>query len=196
MQTNEFKKSMFGLDKKAVFSYLDTLSRDLENKLRIKDDEIRKLKKDISDTKLLLDASEAEFNDFKEHSKNEAEAFMKSSQEELRLEKESARKTYDELWDKYNSLLAEYTNETGKISGAILRAENAANEIIGNATYKANEIIEAANLESARIIDDANKKADVEEKKYKRTKADVSDFTYDIKRLLDKLSTDIKDKID
>ena len=31
--------------------------------------------------------------------------------------------------------------------------------------------------------------------RYKRTKADVEDFTYDVKKLLDKLTSDIKEKL-
>ena len=196
MQTNEFKKSVFGLDRKAVFAYLDTLARDLENKLRTKDDDIKKLKKELAVSKAGLEECQAEFESFKETTKNEFEVYMQNSQIELRSQQETARIAHDKLTDKYNSLLAEYTNEAGKISGAILKAESAAEEIVSTASYKANEIAEEAKAEAERIIADAIKKVDIEKEIYRKTKADVSDFTYDVKRLLEKLTTDIKGKID
>ena len=196
MQTNEFKKSLFGLDSKAVFSYLDTLARDLENKLRSKDDDIKKLKKELSDTKYSLEACQIEYNAFKEASKNEFDVYVQNSKIELRTNQEIARKSYDALSDKYNSLLAEYTNEAGKISGAILKAENAAEEIISTASFKSDEITNLAKIEAEKILTEATKKAEIELEVFRKTKADVSDFTYDVKRLLEKLTSDIKDKID
>ena len=52
MQVNGFKKSVFGgLKKTEVLMYLEQMSRDVETKIRNKDDDIRELKKELSDKK-------------------------------------------------------------------------------------------------------------------------------------------------
>ena len=46
------------------------------------------------------------------------------------------------------------------------------------------------------MLEEARRKVDVEKERYKKQKADVTDFTYDIKKLMEKLTSDLKEKLD
>ena len=195
MQTNEFKKSVFGgLDSKSVFSYLDTLAKDLEGKLRTKDDDIRELKLKLHESQSNLASFQDEFETFKETTKRELESALNSTKKEFDDYKVFSQNSYSALEIKYNSLLSEYEKEMGRISGAILMAENAATEITEKANHKAGEILSEAEYKAEKLLLEAKTKTDAEKDRYKKAKADVSDFTYDIKKLLDKLGGEIKDK--
>lgn len=191
MHDNGFKKSLFGLNSKQVMLYLDGLSNDVEKKFKMKDDDIKDLKSKISDKETELDAllkkleeTETELENLKESSEKEIEDLKKAHQLEISELKIDFNRELAELNEKFLYLKNETDKEKDKISAAILNAEETAKKIIEDAQTKGEDIIAKA-----------SKKADEEKLKLKQTKADVTDFTSDIKKLLEKLNTDIKDKL-
>ncbi len=191
MQNNGFKKSLFGLNGKQVTEYLDTLSSDIEKKLKMKDDDIKSYKKQVADKEALIDElsekleqAENALEAQKEEFENEKEELKKAHNLEISELKIEFNRELAELNEKMSSLRQETEHERDKISSAILNAENTAKNIIEEAKAKGND-----------ILDEAQKKVENEKQKFNKTKADLSDFTYDVKRLLDKLNSDIKDKL-
>jgi cell division septum initiation protein DivIVA len=172
MQVNGFKKSLFGFNKKEVLSYMETMSKDVEDKIRNKDDDIKELKNQLIEKNTAINNYAKDLESQKITFEAELEALKNE------FENERAK-----LTSKYEALKEEFSIEKLKIGKAILAAEESATEILINAKETANEIIE-----------EAKRKAETEKEKYRQSKADVSDFTYDIKKLLDKLTADIKDK--
>lgn len=191
MQNNGFKKSLFGLNGKQVMEYLDTLSGDVEKKVKMKDDDIKSLKsrlsakeKEAMSLEEKLEEAQAELEKIKTESEKELSELKNAHQLELSELKLEHNKELAEINEKLSELKAESSKERDKISSAILNAENTAKKIIAEAQIKSDELIE-----------NAQKKAELEKMKLNQTKADVSDFTYDIKKLLEKLNTDLKDKL-
>ena len=191
MQSNGFKKSLFGLNGKQVMEYLDVLSGDVEKKIKMKDDDIKALKNQLSgkENEVIsleekLEEAETAFEKLKEESEKEIEEMKKSHQLEISELKIEFNRELAELKEKLSEMQTEISKEKEQISSAILNAESAAKKIIAEAQLKSEEIVE-----------EALQKAEAEKMKLNQTKADVSDFTYDIKKLLEKLNTDIKDKL-
>lgn len=173
MQVSGFKKTFFGFDAKEVISYMETTSKDIETKFRNKDDEIRDLKNKVAQKNAAVDICTRDLESQKTAFESEI-AMLKAGYEKEKLE----------LISKYERLETEYSIEKLKIGKAILSAEESATELINKAKETANEIVK-----------EAYQKAEAQKEKYRQSKADVSDFTYDIKKLLDKLTSDIKSKI-
>ena len=76
----KFKRSMFGLSKKEVVSYIDSISRSIEDKLFKKDTEISGLKKDIDVLKLEKQALQNEIDAFAEDKKKISDIFLKAEE--------------------------------------------------------------------------------------------------------------------
>lgn len=185
MQVNGFKKSLFGLKKTEVLSYLDTLAKDLETKIRNKDDDIRELKKELSDKKDQLKALAEELEQQKKSCEEQLQAQKAEFSEKTEQLKAEFSKEKEALSEKLNDLKLQFTVEKEKIGRALVSAEETANAIIAD-----------ANVAAEQLIAEAKRKADIEKERYKKSKADVSDFTYDIKRLMEKLTADLKERLD
>ena len=191
MQNNGFKKSLFGLKGSQVMTYLDELSSDIEKKLKMKDDDIKSLKKEvaareetISGLEEKLEEAENALEAYKAEAQAKEEELKKAHQAELSELKIEFNRELAEIHEKMTELRDETNREREKISSALLNAENAAKKIV-----------EEAKEHGEDLIREAEKKVDAMKAKYNKTKADVSDFTYDVKKLLDKLTDDIKDKL-
>lgn len=191
MQNNGFKKSLFGLNGKQVMEYLDTVSSDIEKKVKMKDDDIKALKNEVKLKEERITVLEEKLEELenantalKEEYEKEIENLKNAHQLEISEIKIEHNKELVAINDRINQLQEETKNEKDKISSAILNAENTAKNIIAQAQLKGEELLEIA-----------AKKVEAEKAKLNKTKADVSDFTYDIKRILEKLNNDIKDKL-
>ncbi|MBQ2764817.1 MAG: hypothetical protein IJF43_07260 [Firmicutes bacterium] len=53
-----------------------------------------------------------------------------------------------------------------------------------------------AQKQADEMVEEAKRKVDVEKERYKKQKADVTDFTYDIKKLMEKLTADLKERLE
>ena len=191
MKKTGFKKSLFGFNNKEVISYMDELSKDIEKKLRMKDDDIKGLRKENfekDETIANLEGKVEELEEKIETMNSEHEETVKSLtekyEEEIRSLKLEHNSEIARLNDELKVLRSDFVAEKDKISSAILMAE-----------AKAEEIIASAKIKGDKIYAEAMEKAENEKLRYKKTKADVDDFTYDVKKLLDKLTGDIKDKL-
>lgn len=186
MQVNGFKKSVFGGLKQAeVLSYLEQMSKDVETKLRNKEDDIRELKKELMDKKDKIKELKKELDDQKQSYEAKLKDQKEEFQEKADLQKQQFQKEKEEILEKLNDMKIQFTLEKEKIGRALLTAEETANGIIANAKLQGDE-----------LIAQAKKKADLEKERYQKQKAEVSDFTYDIKKLMDKLTADLKEKLD
>ena len=186
MQVNGFKKSVFGgLKRQEVLSYLEQMSRDVEAKLRNKDDDIRELKKELSEKKDTVSELKQQLEDQKAAYEEKLSKQEKESSEKLEKLRDDFRREKEEMQEKLSDLKAQFTLEKEKIGRALVTAEEAANKLLFEAGKEAEE-----------MIAEAKRKVDMEKERYKKQKADVTDFTYDIKKLMEKLTADLKEKLD
>jgi len=170
---------------------MDALSKDIEKKIRMKDDDIKGLKKElsekektVSELEVKLEEQEEKITSLKEEHEKELSELNEKFCEEKRVAELSHNEEIARLYDEIKDIKAEFVSEKDKISQAILTAE-----------AKAEEIIMQAKIKGEKILSEAYEKAENEKLRYKKTKADVDDFTYDVKKLLDKLTSDIKGKL-
>ncbi len=191
MKNTGFKKSLFGFNNKQVLSYMDELSKDIEKKLRMKDDDIKGLKKELSQKENTISELEIKIEEQEEKIASlieEHEKAIKTAEEKYEEEKRAMLLDHNAeiatLKEEIKMLKTDFLSEKDKISQAILTAE-----------AKGEEIILASKIKGEKILNEAYEKAESEKLRYKKTKADVDDFTYDVKRLLDKLTSDIKGKL-
>ena len=76
----KFKRSLFGIKKKPVEEYINSVSRSIEDKLFKKDTEITSLKKDIEVLKAEKARLEKEVADFQEEKGKISEVFLKAEE--------------------------------------------------------------------------------------------------------------------
>ena len=92
----KFKKSLFGISKKPVVEYIDSISRSVDEKLFKKDSEISDLKKMIEELKKEKEALLKEIDDFKEEKNKISEVFLKA-EETANITIENAKNEADGL---------------------------------------------------------------------------------------------------
>lgn len=92
----KFKRALFGVSKKPVVEYINSVSKSLEDKLFKKDSEITGLKKEIENLKNEMAALEKQIADFEEEKSKISEVFMKAE--------ESAKAIVGEANDKAEAL--------------------------------------------------------------------------------------------
>lgn len=76
----KFKRALFGLKKKSVNEYINSVSKSLEDKLFKKDTEITKLKKEIESLTNIKAGLEKQISDFSEEKSKISEVFMKAEE--------------------------------------------------------------------------------------------------------------------
>ena len=186
MQVNGFKKSIFGgLKEEEVLSYLDQMSRDVETKIRNKDDDIRELKKELSEKKSTISDLEKKLKSQKNAHEEEIARIEKESAEKIESAREEFRKEKEELQQQFLELKEQFTMERDKIGRALLTAEGAADKIVEDAVREADE-----------MIADARRKVDAEKERYKQSRAELTDFTQNIQKLMERFSEDLKERLE
>ena len=92
----KFKRSLFGVKKKAVVEYIDSISQNIDDKLFKKDTEIATLKKDIEILKMEKAALQKEISDFAEEKNKISDVFLRA-EETARNTVETANKNAEEI---------------------------------------------------------------------------------------------------
>lgn len=95
----KFKRSLFGVSKKVVVEYIDSISRSIEDKLFKKDSEIIQLKKDIELLNEKNNALLKEIKDFEDEKNKISDIFIRAE--------ETARNTMAEASKNAEQLLAD-----------------------------------------------------------------------------------------
>ena len=76
----KFKRSLFGISKKPVVEYIESISKNIDDKLFKKDAEIAQLKKDIEILNMEKNALKKEISDFEEEKKKISDVFLKAEE--------------------------------------------------------------------------------------------------------------------
>ena len=95
----KFKRSLFGISKKPVVEYIESISKNIDDKLFKKDAEIAQLKKDIEILNMEKNALKKEISDFEEEKKKISDVFLKA-EETARNTIEKANKEASEMLKK------------------------------------------------------------------------------------------------
>lgn len=102
----KLKKSLFGFKKRTVLSYIDTVSKNVDDKMFLKDNEIKKLKKSIEEQNREIERLKKEINDFKDEKNKISEMYIHAE--------ETAAKIIKDAEFKSTELLNETKNEVEK----------------------------------------------------------------------------------
>lgn len=89
----KFKRTLFGISKKPVVEYVESISKSVEDKLFKKDSEIAKLKKDIDALNAEKAALQKEINDFEEEKNKISDVFLKAEETAKNTVSEAERKS-------------------------------------------------------------------------------------------------------
>lgn len=103
----KFKRAFFGIKKKSVMAYINSVSKNLEDKLFKKDTEISSLKKEIEKLTQCNEKLEKQLAVFEEEKEKISEAFMKAD--------ESAKKIVDEACQKAETMLKDAEEKSKEI---------------------------------------------------------------------------------
>ncbi len=103
--TVKLKKALFGFSKTSVLEYITEISKNIDNKLFLKDNEIVKYKKNIEDLEKTIEELKKTISDFDEekskisqmyiNAEERAEAIIKEADEKSELMLSEARKTIE-----------------------------------------------------------------------------------------------------
>ena len=103
----KFKRSLFGISKKPVMAYINSVSKSLEDKLFKKDTEISSLKKEVENLNQIKENLEKQIADFEEEKSKISEAFMKAD--------ESAKKIVEDANVKAAEMIKEAEEKSKKV---------------------------------------------------------------------------------
>lgn len=99
----KFKRSLFGIKKKQVVEYIESISQNIDDKLFKKDAELATLKKDIEILKMEKAALQKEIDDFGEEKKKISDVFLKAE--------ETAREMIDKATKNAEEILSDAENK-------------------------------------------------------------------------------------
>lgn len=95
----KFKRSLFGIKKKPVVEYIESISKSIDDKLFKKDAEIASLKKDIELLNMEKNALKKEISDFEEEKNKISDVFLRAE--------ETARNTIEQATKDAETMLKE-----------------------------------------------------------------------------------------
>jgi len=88
----KLKKSLFGFGKESVLDYINTVSKNVDDKLFLKDNEIKKLKKTIEELNQQIAGLQKEISDFQDEKSKLAELYIHAEETSARIKREAEEK--------------------------------------------------------------------------------------------------------
>lgn len=101
----KLKKSLFGFKKRSVLSYIDMVSKNVDDKLFMKDNEIKKLKKNIEDLKEQIKSLNGEIDSFKEEKNKLSQMYIHAEETSDKIIKEAEQKAEQMISDADSEIL-------------------------------------------------------------------------------------------
>ena len=99
----KLKKSLFGFGKHSVLQYINSVSKNVDDKLFLKDNEIKKLKNTIEELNLKITSLNQTINDFEEEKKKISDLYIHAEETSANIVKDAeanAAKLLDEANEK------------------------------------------------------------------------------------------------
>ncbi len=95
----KLKKSLFGFKKHSVLDYISTVSKNVDDKLFLKDNEIKKHKKAIEELNATIEKLNKEIADFEEEKKKISELYIHAEEMSAKIIKEAEEKAQNLISD-------------------------------------------------------------------------------------------------
>lgn len=138
----KFKRSLFGISKKPVVEYIESLSKNIDDKLFKKDAEIAQLKKDIEILNMEKNALKKEISDFEEEKNKISDVFLKAEETARNtIEKaneealEILKKAQEDIDLSFEKMRADQHKETLEFDAKISEKRNELNNYKNEITY-------------------------------------------------------------